>query len=845
MLFKAISPEYSAFVSASAGTGKTKILIDRLVNLLLNGIKPSKILCLAFTKAAANEIQIRINQKLSEFSTCNENLLKKELDNLGFNEISHDLIYKARILFTELLEESEALNIQTIHSFCQQLIQNFPIEAGVNLNFNLLNENQMMKILEEANDTLLNNIQLYPKAEQAISYLSWHLKEYSLKELLQEIMANREALDIFFNTHQNLDNAINSISHKIIDEDIIIREFISNIPIRLENIEPLYNGGKNDITRAEKLKEFLSSPIKAKIININNYLSCFLTSTGQATKNILSKKIADNYIELLKIFEEEQQRSLKFDHFLKNIKAVHLTKAFITLSYYIRQIYSELKQNYNYLDYDDLISISLKLLNSSIYSDWINYKLNNGIDHILVDEAQDNSSAQWQIIYKISEDFFYNTNKSIFIVGDAKQSIFSFQGAEPKLFNEMNHSLPESVLRLQLNKSYRSGAKILELVDRIFNQSHIISQVTNIEKVIEHKLHKSSGSSVELWPLVIEENKVDKQEWILPSNFIEHNKNNISYQTLAEIIAKRIKEDLTSGVIKTPGDILILTRRRTDFINILIETLRKYNIPTSGIDRLNLLEHPIILDLIALTNFLLCSSDDLNLAIVLKSPIFNLSEDELLKLCCNREQTLWDKLKQSSSKVTDMLEHLLISVKEKSPFQFYFYIIESLSFREIFNRYYPAETNDILDSFLDLISEYEKNNILSLQLCIEFLSSNKTEIKRVFLHNNSQVRIMTIHNAKGLQAKTVFLTDTTTLPSNKDTITWLNQDKLLWTYRDKYSPDIAKEMKNTKQTKEYAEYLRLLYVALTRAEDRLIICGTAKEENIPEGCWYSIIKNAL
>lgn len=843
---KAILPAFSAFVSASAGTGKTKILIDRLLNLLLNSNKPKKILCLAFTKVAATEIQTRINQKLAEFATCREETLIKELESLGFKNITPALTYKSRTLFAKLLDETEPLKIQTIHSFCQQLIQNFPVEAGVSLNFNLLNENQVAKFIEEAKELLLNDIDKYPYAEKAISYLSWHTQEYTLRELLFEIIENREQLDVFFSIHKNLEEALRSISLEEIEENNIIEEFLSNIPISLKLIEPLYNGGKTDIARAEKFKKFLLSSNKVKMVNLNDYLGCFLTSLGEATKSLVTKKIAENNPYLLEALEQEQQRVIKFHNFLKNIKAINLTKAFITLSYYIRQIYYNLKKIHNYLDYDDLIAITLDLLNNSEYSHWVNYKLNNEIDHILVDEAQDNSSKQWQIINKLSEDFFYHTHKSVFIVGDSKQSIFSFQGAEPELFNQMNNSLPETFLRVQLNKSYRSGTKILELVDKIFNQPHIISKVTSIENIIKHEAHKTTDSSVEIWPLVTIENKKEKQEWVLPSSFMQDNqKSNSAHIKLATMIAEKIKLDLENQVIKSPGDVLILTRRRTEFINILIKELRALNIATSGMDRLNLLEHPIILDLSSLTNFALYPSDDLNLAIVLKSPIFNLSEEELFNLCHKREKTLWQVIKQSSIEISNLLEQIIKASREKTPFQFYFYLIETLSFREKFYQFYPTETNDLLDSFLDFINEYEATNILSLQLCLEFLNNSKAEVKRVFYNSNDQVRIMTVHNAKGLQAKTVFLTDTTSLPSNKDTITWLNQEQVLWPGKKRYSPNIVKEIKNNQQTKEYAEYLRLLYVALTRAEDRLIICGTAKDKDISEDCWYSIIKKAL
>ncbi len=847
MKLKASSPKFSAFVSASAGTGKTKILIDRLINLLLTNCKPSKILCLAFTKAAANEILVRINQRLSNFAICNEDVLIKELEHLGFKN-PLELTHKARTLFTELLDEIEPLNIQTIHAFCQQLLLKFPFESEVNLNFSLLNESKVTSFIEQAKNIFLNNIDNYPKAEEAITYLSWHIKEYSFKELLEEIIENREALDDFFNIHNTLDNALKTIDPNIIDENLIINEFIKNIPIKTNNIEILYLGGKTDKFRASNLEKFLKFSNNIKLLSLNDYLNCFLTLTGDRAKSILSKKLYETYPELAQLLEEEQERVFKFSKFLKHLKAINLTKAFIVLSYYIREIYKQIKTQNNSIDYDDLISLTLNLLNNSEHAEWVNYKLNGGIEHILIDEAQDDSAKQWQIINKISEDFFFDSElkKSIFIVGDAKQSIFSFQGANPQLFNQMNHNLPNEVVRLQLNESYRSGKNILQLIDSIFNQSHILPLVTEIEKNIEHKVYKTSNSSVELLPLVIDEEKEEKKEWLLPSEYSKDNQKTGS-ELLAKLIAQRIKEDLETKEIKDPGDILILTRRRTIFITHLIKELRALHIPTSGLDRLKLSEHPITLDLIALTNFMLCSADDLNLAIILKSPICNLTEEALLELCITRETTLWDNLKANTFYLStlELLTKLQNLAKEKSPFEFYFYAFEYLDLRTSFKKHFALEADDILDAFLDLLSEYQNENILSLQLFLNFLNTNKTEVKRDFSRSKNQVKIMTIHNAKGLQAKTVFLTDTTSLPSNKDSIIWLDEQKLLWPGKEKYYPDIAKEIKVKKQDKEYAEYLRLLYVALTRAEDKLIICGTAKNENISDKSWYSIIKNCI
>jgi ATP-dependent helicase/nuclease subunit A len=495
-----------------------------------------------------------------------------------------------------------------------------------------------------------------------------------------------------------------------------------------------------------------------------------------------------------------------------------------------------LKQQSNSLDYDDLISLTRKLLNNSEYSDWISYKLDGGIDHLLLDEAQDTSSTQWQIINKITEEFFYQHEKprSFFIVGDAKQSIFSFQGADPKLFNEMNHYLPSEVIRVSLNKSYRSGIKILQLVDKIFNNPAIKPLVTSIDPFIKHIAHKDIEGKIEIWPLIIDKEAKEDTPWAMPSDFMH-----LDGLTSQDILAKNIAEYIERQVID-PGDVLVLTRRRTGFVNSIISELKLRNIPVNGLDRLALIEHKAILDLVALINVILYPLDDFNLAIVLKSPIFGITEEELLNLCYNRSASLWESLQDKK-----ILEELIVLSKEKTLFEFFFDILESKDIRPKFEREFGIEVNDVLDSFLDLVVQFEKENISCLQLFLDYLNNNKTEVKRDLSHSKGQVRIMTVHGAKGLQAKTVILADTTSLPHNFDSIIWLNDRNLVWSGREKYYSKSSIEAKEIKMANEYAEYIRLLYVALTRAEENIIICGTYKAPEAPNRSWYHIVHNAL
>lgn len=840
MRLNAIMPNISTFVSASAGTGKTKILIDRLVSLLLHGTAPNKILCLAFTKAAAAEILIRLNNKLAQLCMSSEEQLFKELHSLGFDKPSLELIHTARTLFSKLIDSTEPINIQTIHSFCQKLLAQFPSEAGININSTLLDETQVSTLIKRAKEILLNSIDDLPELSVALKYLSWHIKEYSLGELLNEIIANREKLDRFFRDKSGLDLILN------IEEETIIAEFIKNIPEL--NVSLLNNGGKTDIIRGQNITRFLALSLKQKIIEISKYLDCFLTSTKEPLKSLLSKKLSQEYPQLSEALYTEQDRVYKFSQELNQYKINTLTQSFIILSFHIREVYKNLKKQNNYLDYDDLINLAANLLSNDEYSNWIRYKLDGGIDHILVDEAQDNSFNQWLIINKISEEFFYNEDqiKSLFIVGDSKQSIFRFQGADPDIFNAMSQYLPDNINRLELNTSFRSANNILEFIDNIFNQAHLKSMVTKAQDIKHFAYHDFFGE-IEIWPLIIESEQEANSAWPLPQD----DKNNTSENAeniLAIKIAKAVKQWLDEKIFLhsknrsiTPGDILILSRRRNNFVTTLIKTLKQYNIPVAPLDKITLTEHPAILDLIALSKFLLYKEDDLNLAIILKSPLFSFTEEDLIFLCRNRENTLWSKLEQAPQ--YQQTYNFLEALNPVSILNFFFELFEIKGLRKIYLNYYGGEVNDVLDSFLDVVAKFERENISSLQLFIDFLNNSQIEIKRDFTHNFQQVRVMTVHGAKGLQAPFVILVDTTSLPHNDETIIWLDETQLLWPGKAKYYNELITQAKAKLSAQEYAEYVRLLYVAITRAEEKFICTGIAKSDRISDKSWYRILSN--
>jgi ATP-dependent helicase/nuclease subunit A len=625
---RAAQPNASIWVSASAGTGKTKVLTDRVLNLLLRGIPPRKILCLTYTRAAATEMTLRLLQRLSRWATLADNELEKELITLQAQslettpqKVQAKHFRRARQLFIDVLNTPGGLNIQTIHSFCQSVLQKFPMEASIPPNFEVADPDLTQQLLEASLHELFIDAQTDAHLMRCLEFVSARLSLVSVAERLREMLMKPLALRAL--QTQGLTPALKKLYTDLkIKQDQswpdYLQDYYADTPCAdlLACISALQQGGMEDKDRAQVLQLALGNA-DAFINNFESYVRAFLTQDGQIRARLASKKVQSQNNQVLSLLMEEAERLSQLMVVQKSYTIAHQSEVWMTLGLWIFERYNLKKQEQGLLDYDDLITKTYELLHKPGLAPFVLYKLDGGIHHILVDEAQDTSPLQWGLIAALVEEFFSGQGSiggttSLFAVGDFKQSIYSFQGAEPYLFHQMRNQFAGKVeaaqqqwQNLEMQISFRSTPAVLKAVDSIFANLQASQGVMDpgVEKIQHQSFMPTGAGLVELWPLA-PGNPEGESDDVSSSRKPE--------DRVAEVIARQIRKWLDSktmleakGRLITPGDILILVQRRNHFIYAMMRALKKENIPTAGIDRLELMEHIAVQDLLALCQFLL------------------------------------------------------------------------------------------------------------------------------------------------------------------------------------------------------------------------------------------------
>lgn len=859
----ASNPKNSAWVSASAGSGKTTILTNRVLRLLLSGVSPNKILCLTFTNAAAGEMEKRINETLSNWIICDEKSLKEKLTQIIGNTPNSDEIAKARSLLIKILDSDIKIKVQTIHSFCQSLIRIFPFEANVKPSFDLLDENGEKLLLKEAQQQVKNLAENNAEIYQIISQINSKLQEESLSDLITKLLSKKEDLIFLKEEFFGVPEIISTIYKKFSvlesdNETSLTEEFLTKI--NQKDLEKLASHlvemkQKTNVQFGKQIQDFLRN---FSTHNLALYQDSFLTSSEKSLRKFY-EKLDD---ELLQIAQNQYQLITEFSEKINSLKIASDSALLLKLCYLILENYSALKKQRALLDYDDLIIETNHLLQNPDHSNFVKMKMDSGFDHILVDESQDTNSKQWLIIKALSEDFFSglsssNKERSIFIVGDEKQSIFSFQGADINLgrevFSHFKNRIGNNLKEIQLNTSYRSGKEILEAVDLIFSDKTRQNAITKLGKFEPHKSAKNSESLVEIWPQIInkKEDKPKKNyEWKL--HFLEENQEKEAGQ-MAKIIATKInnwvldqrKITAKNRAVKY-GDIMILLRNRGEFSKQLIKYFHQFNIPFSSISKLKFSESLMLQDLLALAKFALLKEDNLNLTHLLKSPFFLVSEDDLLHFCekKNRDKlSLYDAIFDESIK--SQLDEIITKSQELDCFEFFHFFLRKENFDKNFISYFGSQSLQIIDRFFEIVLNFSKNSSPNLQKFLEFIEIVDPQIALNETTQNS-VKITTIHSAKGLQSSIVIMPDCCfnlrKIPSNTDVIFWVDELPI-WCARKNYENQIIKNYREKRFNEINEEYLRLLYVGITRPEDELYIGGFGSDNS--SDSWYEIIRNSL
>ncbi len=886
---KAANPTNSVWVSASAGTGKTKVLTDRVLGLLLQGTPPNRLLCLTFTKAAAAEMMTRVIQQLGKWATARDTMLAREVREIAGRDPEARELVRARQLFAAVLDAPGGLKIQTIHAFCQSLLARFPIEAGIAPHFTVIDEVTAEELRREAREAVLARTRardlggaVAPDLKAALEVVTDHVQENEFGELLSILTAERGRLRRTIDRHGGIDGLIAATAARL---GITRATQIDAVRANLVTLDPaheadlrravalLARGGTRDRRAAATLGRFLDAGA-ARLDGYPDYRTVFFTKEGPVRNAFATKACLDAAPGLREILDAEAARLVRLEARLRSATILEATAALLRLGDALLEAYERAKQHRVALDYDDLILETRDLLRTDGGSSWVLYKLDGGLDHILIDEAQDTNPEQWEVVQALAEEFFAGEGvaarpRTIFAVGDAKQSIFSFQRADPAAFERMRRHFAARVndagqewTEVPLEVSFRSSAAVLQAVDAVFAQPAARDGVVG-DTPIEHKVSRAGHAGlVELWPLPPLPELPPLDEWQPP---LVREATQAPMVRAARLVACHIHELCRSGVRLesrgrpiTEGDILVLVRRRTGFVEELVRALKALGIPVAGVDRMVLTDQLAVMDLVALGRFLLLPEDDLTLACVLKSPLVGIDEDALFRLAHGRPGSLWAALQHAAgddprlAEAHDYLAGLLGEADFTPPFELFSRVLTGLGGRARLLARLGEEANDPLDEFLAQCLVYERAHAPSLEGFLHWLERGGLEVKRDSdVGPRDEVRIMTVHGAKGLESPVVVLADTMQKPSEPHRLLWPEEPARdlpwgpIWVPRVRHADASASALGRRADQARDREYRRLLYVAMTRAADRLYVVGWPSRNSAPADCWYHLVEAGL
>lgn len=859
---RATAPTHSAWVEANAGTGKTKVLTDRVTRLLLAGVKPERILCLTFTKAAAAEMRNRLSAQLGRWAMSDDKALDTAIAKLIDREPEAEERTTARRLFARVLDAPGGINILTIHAFCQALLKRFPLEAGVAPGFEVMDEADATHLLREAQDDQIEALAGTDAPETlsaALALVAGKVSVAEYTELMSALLRERAWLLSRLGDEKGLARVRRQLRGRL---DCEVAPTVDEASLRLAAAALIGAGGKTDPPRGETLAAWLNAGDDRPALT-EAYRGVFFTGTGSLRKTLATKAAIKTMAGIEDVLTLEARRL----ECLRGQELVDLTVALLRLGLDVGGRYAKAKQRRTALDYDDLIVATRRLLSSTEDAAWVLYKLDGGLDHVLVDEAQDTNPDQWEVIRSLTSEFFAGQGavdrvRTVFAVGDAKQSIFGFQRADPRKLTEMRGWFEQHIRAAEkrfepvdLTVSFRSTPAVLDAVDAVFRHPDAAKGVVG-EHAVEHvPIRTNEPGRVEVWPLC-----AATKEAVDTTDLDAKRANSaLPHERLAQLIAAHAKGLIDAkqrrprdGELLHPGHFMVLVRRRNEFVNALVRALKRQTIEVAGVDRLDLAQELAIQDLLAMARFVLLPQDDLNLACLLKSPLIGLDEENLFALAHGRSGSLWRALRERAkakdfASAHQTLSRWLARADFVTPFDFFAQALGPEDGRKRLLERLGREASDPIDELLARALQYQRAEAGSLQGFVRWFEEGGGDIKRDLDANRRQeVRILTVHASKGLQAPVVYLPDTTRVPRNDERLLAEEDGDLrLWLPRTSDATDSARAWRKDMDERSREEQNRLLYVAMTRAEDRLYVGGWHGERPPDQGCWYHRIVAGL
>ncbi|MBI1186940.1 MAG: double-strand break repair helicase AddA [Alphaproteobacteria bacterium] len=885
---QASDPRLSVFVTANAGSGKTKVLVDRIARLLLEGAQPSAFLCITYTKAAAAEMQRRLYRQLGDWCVAPDEALRAQLNALEGRPadaaLSDETIARARSLFAQALESPGGLKIQTIHAFCERLLARFPLEAGVAPGFDIADDAQARAMLEQswseaaaARDGAVHG---------ALERFGARLADEPLQNLLRALVDARTAVRSFVAAQGGVERALDAVARRhgaVQTSDDIARAAIAAAPwaALAEAIGTLEaSDAKTMGDLAVRIRAAIAARDAEPLAAWAAYRDIFFTSGGTPYKSLLTATLKRQSPALDHLLDRAQGQAIAADNAIRAAERAADAQSAVILGHALDAQYARVKAARGVLDFSDLIEHALALLTRGAAAPWVLYKLDGGLQHILIDEGQDTSPEQWRLIAPLQDEFFsgdgvHDKQRTVFAVGDPKQSIYSFQGAHPQTFLDQSQALSSRAAAggrgfaaTPLETSFRSSPEVLKAVDETFSEENLGGDTPGLFDIVRHLAARSGEAGrVEWWPFAPRPDLPPDNGWKAPQDIVATS----SAQTkLAEAVAVRVRDWIGAGEAvwdrgrrraMRPGDVLILVRSRGPLFSQVLMALKRVGLPVAGADRILLRDELAVQDCLSLLRVAADPQDDLALACLMKSPLIGLLDDEadLFPLAHGRapHERLFARLMASSDPryaTAQDFVRLLIDHARDGPFGVMSWALETCDGdgRSGWARFFARlgeECRDPLEELLGRALSAHQRGAATLDAFLAEVETEQAEVKREMEDGGDAVRVMTIHGAKGLEAPVVILPDTTGPPRQQgDDQLFITPQGPVFSASSGDDDPCTAQARTAWRARQDEEHLRLLYVAMTRARDRLIVCGVGRGQGRGKAdarSWHALVERAM
>lgn len=894
----ALDPNNSVVVEACAGSGKTWLLVSRIVRLLLAGVQPGEILAITFTRKAAQEMQARLHDWLHLLATKDDAEVRQFLAERAVSDADAATLARARGLYREFLLASSSLTISTFHGWFMQIIQRAPLNADVPVGLQLLERTSALR--EEAWDALAESLRAAPEGElaQEMQWLFNSIGLHNTRSLLENFLNKRAEWWAYTLGQQDaVAWALAELQAELEiddDEDPLAALLDNDFDLTVQAFASLLQSGSEAQQKmARALDDARLLPeLQARFDALFGVLH---TAKGEPRKLKANKgQNAEHYANLVEgifaVLQEVQDA-------LTERTALRLNQAGLHCGVALLAHYQQLKLQQQVMDFTDVEWQVARLLKQSDSAEYMQYKLDSRYSHVLLDEFQDTNPLQWQILQAwFDAAAAADERPKIFIVGDPKQSIYRFRRADSRLFGQVKEFMLQEFGAhfLSQNETRRNAPAVLDAVNGVF-ASHPEGFV-DFETHIAH--HKNLPGHVIALPLQFplpgegraEEANEDAVELQLRNPLLEARAEEDSgarqhealqfAQTVAEIVAQwSVLDEHGQPRRASYDDIMVLVRKRTH-LRTYEAALRAQNIPFLTSRRGGLLDTLEAEDIQALLTFLITPFADLQLAQTLRSPIFACVDADLMQLAEQpageeKRPSGWARVNQivASGQASAALQrahnllHDWLQRADKLPVHD---LLDHIYFSaDVPHRYAAAVPESLragvranLQAFMEIALDVDGGRYPSLPRFLAELrdlraAENESPDEGKVGEVGNALRIYTVHESKGLEAPIVWLLDANDTRAPADSYGVL----LDWPTREQRPVHFSLYGSQAQQGKkrqhmfeaedDYArrEAMNLLYVAMTRARQALLVSGNGKSAEAEQKknvlSWYDRIAQVL